>query len=206
MKVYLLVSISTFIISIITLNAHAFQVHNEELKFSLEVPEAFSEFDNLKSQSDARTRRFVEKNTLYAYNRGGAPEKNNHTGIFLFIEHSSKTMLAGLSFWSTPESMEILTESWQGRKINLYRVERNYNTLGDRLVTLTAAIPLAPEPIQVKLSGDIKDEPEMRALLRRILSSIDGEVSIYAYASWIMYGLIILFIGWVGLRIKQKSI
>ena len=186
--------------------ATTLQIQSEDLSFRLEVPSGFHEYDYLKPHSDSRTRKYVEKNTIAAYNKGGDPDSNNYTGIFLFIERSSLSMLAGIGFNEAPDNSEILKELWKGVQINLYRNERIYNTKGDLLVTMTAAIPLKPEPIQIKLSGDIKDETEMRHLLQSVLNSLEGEASIYAHESWLKYGVIVLVIGFLGLIIKRKLI
>ncbi len=184
-------------------DAGAFQVHSDELAFTLEVPEGFHEYDYLRPHSDARSRRFVEHNTLFAFNQGGDPQENNYTGIFLSIERSEKGMLTSLGGDDVSSSVADLNASWKGRGLQVHRVERQYTTLGDRMVTLTAAIPLAPEPIQIKVSGDIRDEAQMRGLLRKVLASIDGEVGLYAYLPWLKTALIAVLIAWIGLRLKR---
>jgi hypothetical protein len=196
-----------FVINILAVSgAVAFQVENEELEFTVEIPDGFNQYDNLKTHSDARTRRFVEKNTLYAFNRGGSPETNNYTGIFLFVERSSLTMLAGFDTDSENMRTETIDGLWRGHDITLHRMERNYTTNGDRLVTINAVIPLDPEPIQVKLSGDIKDEEQMRGILREVVSSIDGKASIYAHMAWLKFGAIVLVAGVAGLVVKRKML
>jgi hypothetical protein len=91
-------------------------------------------------------------------------------------------------------------------KINLHRVIREYNTIGDRQVTLTAAIPLKLDPVQIGLSGDIDDEAEMRSVLRQLGDSLEGEASIYSFTPWLMYCAIALFIGWVVRVARRKTI
>ena len=179
-------------------------IHNEDLGFTVQIPEGFKEYDYLKPHSDVRTRRIVKEQTLYAYNKGGKPGENNYTGIFLYIEHSSWANLASLDFGELPANTTLLKETWQGHKINLYRAERKYTTGGDRMVTLNAAIPLKAEPIQIKLSGDVVDEHEMRQILASILSTLDGEAGIAAHAQQLTYVAIASIVVVVVVLVRRR--
>jgi hypothetical protein len=99
-----------------------------------------------------------------------------------------------------------LEETWQGHQINLYRVEQKYTTAGDKMVTLNAVIPLKAEPIQIMLTGDVADENEMRRLLSSMLSTLDGEVGITAYAVQLKYVLIATIIIVVGVLVWRRVI
>lgn len=200
----IIVTIIVFVLAQMSPPLNAVTVHNAELAFTVEIPEGFKEYDYLKPHSDMRTRRVVREQTLYAYNKGGNPQENNYTGIFLYIERSSWANLAGLDIGETSPNTTLLHETWQGHTINLYRVERKYTTDGDRMVTLNAAIPLNTEPIQVKFSGDVTDENEMRILLSSILSTLDGKAGIAAYAEQVKYGAIAVFFVVVGIMVWRR--
>lgn len=197
-------SIVVFILISMPFTLSASPTHDNDLAFTINIPEGFTEYNYLKPHSDVRTRRFVEESTLYAFHRGGDPENNNYTGVFIYIERSSWVSLYGLDFGGLPANTELLTEAWRGLKINLYRVERAYTTAGDRMVILNATIPLKAEPIQIKLSGDIADENEMRDLLSSMLTSLEGKASIAAYASWLKILLVVLVIVAIGILFKRK--
>lgn len=201
-----ILTIIVFVLAHVPLPLNATSIHNEELAFTVQIPEGFREYDYLKPHSDPRTKRFVEEQTLYAYNKGGRPEENNYTGIFLYIERSSWANLRGLDIGELSPNTTLLEETWHGHKINLYRVERKYTTRGDRMVTLNAAIPLKADPIQVKFTGDIADESEMRALLSSILTALDGEAGITAYAEWIKYAAIATILFVVGFFVWRRAI
>ena len=201
-RFYLLVIL--FMLTSIPIGARAFPIKNNDLAFTIDVPEGFTEYNYLKPHSDARTRKFVQENTLYAFNKGGDPENNNYTGIFIYIERSSWVSLYGLDFGGLPANTELLSETWRGIKINLYRLERAYTTVGDRMVTLNATIPLKAEPIQIKLSGDLAVEKEMRELLSSMLASLEGKASIAAYANWLKALFITLAILAVVILFKRK--
>ncbi|MGD8569886.1 MAG: hypothetical protein PVJ39_17500 [Gammaproteobacteria bacterium] len=198
------VSVIVFLFAHMSLVANAATIHNEELSFTVQIPEGFKEFDFLKPHRNGRTRQFVKDQTLYAYNKGGNPEKNNYTGIFIQIERSSWVNLYGLDMGQIPANTTLLQETWRGHKINLFRMERKYTTGGDRMVTLNAAIPLSGEPIQFKISGDVADESEMRRILSSMLSTLDGKASIAAYAGWVRFGAIIAIVFVVGALVKRK--
>jgi hypothetical protein len=184
---FTIVIIIGFALTHMPLPLNATSIHNEDLAFVVKIPEGFKEYDYLKPHSDARTRKFVKEQTLYAYNKGGHPEENNYTGIFLNIERSSWVNLSGLDIGELSPNTTSLEETWRGHKINLYRVEKKYTTTGDRMVTLNAVIPLKAGPIQIKLTGDVKDENEMRNVLSSILSTLDSEAGIIAYAVQFKY-------------------
>lgn len=201
-----IVIIIGFELTPMSLSLNATSIHNEDLAFTVQIPEGFKEYDYLKPHTDMRTRRFVKEQTLYAYNKGGNPEENNYTGIFLYIERSSWANLARLDIGEIPPNTTLLRETWRGHRINLYRTERKYSTGGDRLVTLNAAIPLKVEPIQIKLTGDVADENEMRKLLSSILSTLDGKAGIVAYAEQLKYWAIATIVVVVGVLVWRRLI
>ena len=189
-----------------SLSLNATSIHNEDLAFTVKIPEGFKEYDYLKPHSDARTRKFVKEQTLYAFNKGGHPEENNYSGIFLYIERSSWANLKGLDIGDIPPNTSLLKETWLGHQINLYRVEGKYTTNGDRMVTLNAVIPLKVEPIQIKLTGDVADEDEMRILLSSILSTMEGKAGIEAYAVQLKYMVITVIVVVVGVLVWRRVI
>ncbi|MEK6715062.1 MAG: hypothetical protein AABY43_03335 [Candidatus Omnitrophota bacterium] len=158
-------------------NTFAFEIHNSELNFKVSIPDSFREYDPLKAQRDERTKNYLKSILLYAYNKGGEPENNQYTGIFLNIERSIKVMAGQEASEYISASEEILREKWKNRQVNVFRKYQTYTTKGDVMVTLTAVVNLSPEPIQFKLSGDKKDEKEMYAILKSMLANLEGKAA-----------------------------
>lgn len=183
--------------------AQAVPLRDEALGFTLDIPDGFQPYDALKPHSDARTRRFVQENTLYAYHLGGDPERGDYSGIFLQIERSDSVGVTGPGDGSLPADTQRLEERWQGMAVNLYRIERTYTTRGDRMVVLTAVIPLAAQPIQIKLTGDLRDEPRMRADLRGMLDSLEGDAALSARAGWMKYPLAAAALLGIGFMVRR---
>jgi hypothetical protein len=201
-----IVTIIVLVLAHISPSLNAKSIHNGELEFTAQIPEGFKEYDYLKPHRDMRTRRVVKEQTLYAYNKGGEPGENNYTGIFLYIERSSWASLAGLDIGELPPNTTLQHETWRGHKINLYRSERKYTTGGARMVTLNAAIPLKAEPIQIKLSGDVADENELRKLLSSMLSTLDGKAGMAAHAEKLKYGAIAAIVVLVVVLVWRRVI
>lgn len=155
------------------MNSFAVELEDSELNFKVTIPRGFKEYDKSKAHSDAGTRQYVRSISLYSYNKGGHPEKDQYTGIFLDIERSFKTM----TVWNPDIFVgeEVLKEKWKEYAVNVYRQTKTYTTLGDKMVILIAVVPLVPEPLQFKISGDVKDEEEMRAILITLLANLEGE-------------------------------
>ncbi len=197
--------LTLLVCALLPLSLHAASVHNEEFSFTVEIPDGFSTYDYLKPHSDQRTRRIVEERTLYAYNKGGDPAQNNYTGIFISLERSAWSGPPGIDIAEPGPGKQLLEETWKGHKIKLYRTERDYTTAGERLVTLNAIIPLKGDPIQIKLTGDASDEPEMRRLLSSMLAGLDGKPGLAAYANGYMYVLITILAITVFILLRRRS-
>lgn len=180
------------------------ELHHSDPAFSLQIPQGFETYDSLAAFEDSTTRRFVEELTLYAFYKGGAPSVRDFTGIRLLVENSYWRLVRGLdlglSFWNT----DFETIGWRSRTIRLLRLERSYTTGGDRLVVLTAVVPVSGGPIQIKLSGDISFESEMRRHLQDILDSLDARPSIFAYLDVLTFGSLIVGAVWVALKLRYR--
>lgn len=171
---------------------YAFQLHNDEYDFTITIPDGFKAYDYLKVHSGT-TYDFVKKNTLYAYNLGGSPEKNNYTGLFLDIERSSWLMVNN----PAPDNdLSVLKNAWQGLDINLYRQEDGFYKNRATRLTLTAAIPLKAGPVQIKLSGSPAKEDEMKTILKSMLDSLDAEAGLLAGTS--KFGYLLVPLGALG--------
>ncbi|KPJ95259.1 MAG: hypothetical protein AMJ53_03140 [Gammaproteobacteria bacterium SG8_11] len=110
--------------------------------------------------------------------------------------------LSGLGISELSPNTNRLKETWREHKINLYRIERRYTTAVDTILTLNAAIPLKAEPIQFKLTGGVADENEMKPFLSSMLSTLDGEAGIIAYAVQLKYVAIAVIVTAVGVLAK----
>lgn len=185
----------------LSFNVSAFQIHNEEYDFTVDIPDEFEPFDFLSVHS-GKTLQFVKKNALHAFRKGGTTDNPDYT--YIEIDRSSWIMV----FDPMPEENPTITRTklpraWHGLDIKLYENKFGFykNTY---LITLTVVFPLRNGPVQISITGNHDQRGELTLLASQIVNSFTGDASMLVKMSGYSYLLIPL--AFITFVIKRRRI
>ena len=138
---------------------------NERMKAgpTIEIPSSFVEFPEGK----------LQPNVLHSYVKGDILDEE--PDVVFLIEDLGGTIGQDddlSAFVDSQPHVSLIKETWKGRQIDVFRIEENVQDY--TFITFNAQVPLLPTAYQVKLTGVLEREDELRADLKDILAGIDG--------------------------------
>ena len=185
----------------LSFNASAFQFHNDEYDFTVEIPNEFESFDFLAIHS-GKTLQFVKKNTLQGYKWVNESDQSDY--IYLLIERSSRIMsvdFGGDKELTGGSTITVLKRAWKKNDVTIHRTVSNFYNNVPRTVTLNAILLLKEGPIQFKISGPLAEEEKMMTTIHGLLNSLNAEAAM-SNSSYLLIAFSILG---TGLYIRYKK-
>ncbi|MBI1249056.1 hypothetical protein GC197_14590 [bacterium] len=162
-----------FCVLLSVLPAQAETVTDEELHFTLDVPEGFTPRPDLVG---------AMPNIVHAFQLGEA--KEGEIPVLLLIEKLGGTIdRKPITREHLPAGFvgEMFDTTWQGFDVQATAVHESVNGL--KAITYNVLIPLKRKAIQVRLLIPAEREPEFRPMLRPILDGLHGESNWVASAA-----------------------
>lgn len=152
----------------VTIRARAEVVKNVAPPFALTVPDGFVAHPEQ-----------IKADQIVAFHRAGL--SGGELGTIIAVDRMRGTIgrekpsLADVGKLGGGDKVTIEGATWKGSEIWMIRMTQN--VAGKDLVFFLAQVPLAPEAIQVKVAVDAKNEADGRAIMARLLRTVEGESS-----------------------------
>jgi len=132
-------------------------------RFTVAMPSAYADFPAGMQQP----------NVSHSFIKGDPTDET--PDIVCFVESLGGTIgkdtdLSG--FVASRPNVTLLEEEWKGHPIDVCRIQESFQ--GRRFLTFNAQVPVLPQAVQVKITGPMERENELRQDLRAVLAGIDG--------------------------------
>jgi hypothetical protein len=182
--------------------ASAETIRNEELGFTLTLPEGSREFPEGKQGPDIMYAYAigprVDEGQFLAFGvermRGTIGRENLTLGHYEQYRELQKDNPYAKAI--PPDAkVDIITESWQGFEIQVLRMEATFE--GVAVITYAAPVPLRREAIQILVGSGQDNAEEGRQLLRTLLANLHGE------SNWLPNGGILKPQRWSDERLEH---